>query len=180
MATAWMHVVAHVTRAMAACDIRLQVATKQKLDLTDAFEEAAGSGRDALLGLMAKNRFATALGLMFKGEVTKQAITAICAAYGAGDPDPREPGTFVQVSIAYSLDLQSCAHGLQPPEPGLQLCVSRCSSRSSRSTSTTSSCPRRQFGMSNVEVPGLLVSLRTALATWGWLSRLLAALSTRD
>ena len=28
----------------------------QKLDLTDAFEEAAGKGRDAQLGLMAKNR----------------------------------------------------------------------------------------------------------------------------
>ena len=33
-----------------------RVATKQKLDLTDAFEEAAGKGRDAQLGLMAKNR----------------------------------------------------------------------------------------------------------------------------
>ena len=74
-----------------------KVATKQKLDLTDAFEEAAGKGRDASVGLMAKNRFATCLGLMFKGEVTKEAITAICSAYGAGDPDPREPGTFVQV-----------------------------------------------------------------------------------
>ena len=57
-----------------------QVATKQKLDLTDAFEEAAGKGRDASTGVMAKNRFATCLGLMFKGEVTKQAMNP--------DPDP--------------------------------------------------------------------------------------------
>ena len=76
-----------------------QVATKQKLDLTDAFEEAAGKGRDASTGVMAKNRFATCLGLMFKGDITKQAMTAICSAYGAGDPDPREPGTFVQVQL---------------------------------------------------------------------------------
>ena len=31
------------------------------------------------------------MGLMFKGEVTKQAISAICSAYGAGDPDSCEP-----------------------------------------------------------------------------------------
>ena len=46
----------------------VQVAIKQKLDLTDAFEEAAGKGRDASVGLMAKNRFSTCLGLMSQGQ----------------------------------------------------------------------------------------------------------------
>ena len=131
-----------------------QVATKQKLDLTDAFEEAAGKSRDAQLGLMAKNRFATALGLMFKGEVTQQAIAAICSAYGAGDPDPREPGTFVQVHSRRvrqpvyntAVSLHSCHPQLPFTATHMRACSCRCSSRSLRSTSTTSSylrrCPR--------------------------------------
>ena len=93
-----MAVLTTAVLTMAALDI-VQVAIKQKLDLTDAFEEAAGKGRDASVGLMAKNRFATCLGLMFKGEVTKEAIGAICSAYGAGDPDPRDPGEFLKVEL---------------------------------------------------------------------------------
>ena len=95
---------------------------------------------------MAKNRFATCLGLMFKGEVTpqamrpnpdpkpgphrnlalilhpnlnpnpnpnpgqvtRQAISAICANYRAGDPDPREPGTCMQVQFKeFALDFDN-------------------------------------------------------------------------
>jgi hypothetical protein len=52
---------------------------------------------------------------MFKGEVTKKTITAICAAYGAGDPDPREPGTKVQVMFKeFALDFDNI---VLPPEP---------------------------------------------------------------
>jgi len=106
---------------MAALDI-VQVAIKQKLDLTDAFEEAAGKGRDASVGLMAKNRFATCLGLMFKGEVTKEAIGAICSAYGAGDPDPREPGTFTQVQFKeFALDFDNLVIPPEREPTGLEL-----------------------------------------------------------
>ena len=62
MVAACMHMRA-VTACNTACNTcrRSQVATRQKLDLTDAFEEVAGKGRDAQLGLMAKTRFATTL-----------------------------------------------------------------------------------------------------------------------
>ena len=39
-----------------------QCAQHRQLDLTDSFEEYAGTGRDANLGVMAKNRFRGAMG----------------------------------------------------------------------------------------------------------------------
>ena len=116
-----MAVLTTAVLTMAALDT-VQVAIKQKLDLTDAFEEAAGKGRDASVGLMAKNRFATCLGLMFKGEVTKEAIGAICSAYGAGDPDPREPGTFTQVQFKeFALDFDNLVIPPEREPTGLEL-----------------------------------------------------------
>ena len=34
---------------------------------------------------------------MFKGKITAPVLDAICVAYGTGDPDPVEPGSFVKV-----------------------------------------------------------------------------------
>tara|TARA_B110001452_G_C15239045_1_gene429046 strand:- start:1931 stop:3241 length:1311 start_codon:yes stop_codon:yes gene_type:complete len=88
-------------------------ATKQKLDLTDAFEEAAGKGRDAQLGIMAKNRFRAAMGAMFKGECGFEVLNGICRAYGTGDKDPRDPsGASMKVLFKeFALDFDN----MQPP-----------------------------------------------------------------
>ncbi len=74
------------------------MAQNRKLDLTDAFEEYAGTGREANLGLMAKNRFRAAMGTMFQGiNLSSHLLDKICNVYNAGDPDPREPGTWQKV-----------------------------------------------------------------------------------
>ena len=50
-----------------------QCAQHRQLDLTDSFEEYAGTGRDANLGVMAKNRFRGAMGTC--------ACTCACTCY---------------------------------------------------------------------------------------------------
>ena len=47
-------------------------------------------------------------------QVTRQAISAICANYRAGDPDPREPGTCMQVRASIAHDYGLCYTRLQP------------------------------------------------------------------
>jgi len=85
-------------------------ATRQKLDLTDAFEEAAGKGRDAQLGIMAKNRFRAAMGAMFKGECGHEILNGICRAYGTGDKDLRDPGGYQKVMFKeFALDFDNMA-----------------------------------------------------------------------
>ena len=42
--------------------------------------------------------------------MTRQAISAICANYRAGDPDPREPGTCMQVQFKEFAQWQDLAH----------------------------------------------------------------------
>ena len=42
------------------------------------------------------------------GQVTREAISAICKNYRAGDPDPREPGTGMQVQFKeFALDFDN-------------------------------------------------------------------------
>ena len=76
-------------------------ALSKRLDLTDAFEAYAGAGRDAGVGVMAKNRFHSAMREIFKGVdcVNYELLDRIALAYGCGDPDPREPGEFLQVQF---------------------------------------------------------------------------------
>ena len=64
--------------------------------MTDAFESYAGKSREANLGVMAKGRFQAAMGDIFKG-IPYAALKVISREYGAGDPDPRDPGGFMQV-----------------------------------------------------------------------------------
>ena len=68
------------------------VAQHKKLDLSDALEEVAGSSLNAKMGEMSRNRFSSALGDMFGGELTQATLKAICDTYGCGDPDRRSGG----------------------------------------------------------------------------------------
>ena len=73
-----------------------EAARSKRLDMTDAFESYAGKSREANLGVMAKGRFQAAMGDIFKG-IPYAALKVISREYGAGDPDPRDPGGFMQV-----------------------------------------------------------------------------------
>ena len=82
----------HVLRALRA------EAVNKRIDLTDAFSEYAGSGRDAAVGVMPKHRFVTSMGTIFKQiKLETDVLLRIVQAYGAGDPDPGEPGTLTLV-----------------------------------------------------------------------------------
>ena len=52
------------------------VAQHKKLDLSDALEEVAGSSLNAKMGEMSRNRFSSALGDMFGGELTQATLKA--------------------------------------------------------------------------------------------------------
>lgn len=75
------------------------VAQNQKLDMTDALGEMAGSGYERNMGVMDKNRFRSTLAFLFKGAITEQLLLDICARYKAGhpDPNPQEPDGYSQV-----------------------------------------------------------------------------------
>ena len=70
-------------------DLRDAAGNKQ-LDLTDAFSEYSGTGREAQIGIMLKDRFRSAMGVLFAGiRLEKALLDAICDAYGTGVPDRR-------------------------------------------------------------------------------------------
>lgn len=98
-----------------------QCAQHRQLDLTDAFEEYAGTGRDANLGVMAKNRFRGAMGTMFQGiNLSSHTLNKICAVYNYGDPDPKEPGTCMKVywkQFAIDFDNVPLPAGPEAPDP---------------------------------------------------------------
>ena len=75
--------------------VQLRIAAVNKrIDLTDCFSEYGATGKDANLGVMAKNRFRAAMGTIFKGAgLTASLLNRIVQTYVAGDPDPAEPGT---------------------------------------------------------------------------------------
>ena len=66
------------------------VAVNKQLDMTDAFSEYAGTGRDANLGIMSKARFTSAVGFLFAGAISRDLLKAICYRYGTGDRDLTE------------------------------------------------------------------------------------------
>ena len=67
------------------------VAVNKQIDMTDAISEYAGTGKDARLGIMAKNRFRSALGSIFQGmKIDPKVLKQICVLYGTGDPDAYE------------------------------------------------------------------------------------------
>ena len=73
----------------AMIDLRDAAGNKQ-LDLTDAFSEYSGTGREAQIGIMPKDRFRSAMGVLFAGiRLEKALLDAICDAYGTGVPDRR-------------------------------------------------------------------------------------------
>ena len=64
-------------------------ATRSRLDMTDAFEEYAGSGVDYNLGLMHKTRFRSLMSVLFNNvSISNALLDKICDAYPAGDNDP--------------------------------------------------------------------------------------------
>jgi len=73
-------------------------AANKRLDLTDFFSEYAGTGRDANLGIMPKNRFRSAMGSLFEDiGISNTTLGKVCKVYATGDPDPHEPGTCFKV-----------------------------------------------------------------------------------
>ena len=98
-------------------------AINKKLDMTDAFEEYAGSGYEKNMGVMDKNRFRSTMGLLFGGVLSRELLQALCYAYRAGhpDPDPTEgPEAYSQVrwkQFAIDFDLVPLpdAFGQLPP-----------------------------------------------------------------
>jgi len=104
----------------------LRLAAEQRiLDLTDAFEEYAGTGRDANLGVMPKNRFRAAVGTMFQGiKLRARLLDKICMVYATGDPDPREPGTGQKVlwkQFAFDFDCIPLPSRSEKPDPTPQI-----------------------------------------------------------
>ena len=64
-------------------------ATRSRLDMTDAFEEYAGSGVDYNLGLMHKTRFRSLMSVLFNNvSISNALLDKICDTYPAGDNDP--------------------------------------------------------------------------------------------
>ena len=64
--------------------MRVQAASK-RLDMTDAFEEYAGTGTEKNSGVMAKNRFRSTMGTLFRGGfLTGDVLSQICKRYGTG------------------------------------------------------------------------------------------------
>ena len=78
---------------MAALQRLRAEALNRKLDMTDAFEEYAGTGYERNMGVMDKRRFRSTMGTLFRGAVSLETLNAICHHYRAGhpDPDPSEP-----------------------------------------------------------------------------------------
>ena len=46
------------------------VASSQRLDMSDAFEEMCGTGLEKISGLMTKTRFRSTMGMLFHGNVS--------------------------------------------------------------------------------------------------------------
>jgi len=93
-------------------------ALNKRLDLTDFFAEYAGTGRDANVGLMPKNRFRAAMGTLFEDiGISQSTLNKICKVYNAGDPDPHEPGTCFKVFWKqFAIDFDDRVP-LPPPPP---------------------------------------------------------------
>jgi len=86
-------------------------AINKKIDMTDALSEFAGTGREANVGLMSKQRFRSAMGILFSG-MSAELLDEICQQYAAGSKDLSEPGTFSQVQFKkFALDFDE----IQPP-----------------------------------------------------------------
>ena len=95
-----------------------QCAQHRQLDLTDAFEEYSGTLQEKNTGIMTKNRFRSTMGTLFRGNLKKWVLDALCAQYGTGDPDPREPGTFRFVRWKqFAIDFDNVAPLPPPPLP---------------------------------------------------------------
>jgi len=94
-------------------------AVNRRLDMTDAFEEYAGSLQERNTGIMLKRRFRSTMGLLFQSSNLKHdVLNAICLRYGTGPPDPQEPGTLRQVRWkAFAIDFDEVPPLPPPPPP---------------------------------------------------------------
>lgn len=93
-------------------------AQQKRLDMTDAFEEYSGTLQEKNTGIMTKNRFRSTMGTLFRGNLKKWVLDAICAQYGTGDPDPREPGTYRYVRWKkFAIDFDNVPPLPPPPLP---------------------------------------------------------------
>jgi hypothetical protein len=93
-------------------------AQQKRLDMTDAFEEYSGTLQEKNTGIMTKNRFRSTMGTLFRGNLKKWVLDALCAQYGTGDPDPREAGTFRFVRWKqFAIDFDNVAPLPPPPLP---------------------------------------------------------------
>ena len=90
-------------------------AINKRLDMTDAMEEMSGTGRDAMVGIMQKNRFMATMGTLFRGDLDHVGLGLVCKAYGCGPPDAREPGGYMQVQWKqFAIDFDEV---VPPPPP---------------------------------------------------------------
>lgn len=93
-------------------------AQQKRLDMTDAFEEFSGTLQEKNTGIMTKNRFRSTMGTLFRGRLHREVLDAICAQYGTGDPDPREPGTYRYVRWKqFAIDFDNLPPLPPPPLP---------------------------------------------------------------
>ncbi len=97
--------------------LRVSAASK-RLDMTDAFEEYAGTGSERNSGVMTKNRFRSTLGTLFRGNLSTATLDEICRRYGTGEADPREAGSFRQVRWKqFAIDFDEVPLPGAPPLP---------------------------------------------------------------
>jgi len=93
-------------------------AIQKRLDMTDAFEEYAGSLQERNTGIMLKRRFRSTMGLLFQGNLRLDVLNRICLRYGTGVEDPQEPGTLQQVRWkAFAVDFDEVPPLPPPPLP---------------------------------------------------------------
>jgi len=92
-------------------------AVNKKLDMTDAFDEYAGSGYEKNIGIMDTQRFKSVMGILFGGELTGHTLQSICMYYGTGGLDA---GGVDHVSVLwkkFSIDFDNVPLFQEPEMP---------------------------------------------------------------
>ena len=94
-------------------------AMSKQLDMTDAFEEQCGPGRERTMGYMDKTQFCGVMSNLFGfGALKRQVLVDICLVYGHGEPDLQRGGftniRWRQFAIAFDLIEPAEPEGVRP------------------------------------------------------------------